>query len=627
MRFLPVQVRSLIDPANNRMTLPSSRASPARNNANAQSLTLTQIWERVRTIHQQMSRPRRRQLYGVLALMLFNAGAELCTIGAVLPLLILISRPQALRHHAWVSSILQALARDSQASFLIIATAIFIAFAMITGVLRFQLTRITFTFGYDFAHELTLEIQRRLLLQPYIFHVQRNTSTLVSALDKANIFVFEVLLPLMQALIGGFIAVFIITALVAVDPVIASVAALTFSTIYLAISAFTRRSLAANSDVISKSLDERLKIVQESLGSIRDVIIDGSQLRYFRQFDRENSKLGRARASNAIAAAAPRYLIESLGIMAIVAIAVIASQRKGGFAAALPALGTIALGAQRLLPLIQQVYRGWSTAFGHSSVIGQMVELLTLPIEEPVDGACAEPLSFKGKISVEKLGFAYPGRRSATLEEINFEVPAGCSLGIVGATGSGKSTLADLLMGLLEAGEGEIRIDGTALTKNNCGRWRRQVAHVPQSIYLADTTVARNIAIGLPHAPRNYDRIIDAAKQAQLHDFIMTLPAQYETHVGERGTRLSGGQRQRLGIARAIYKDTSVLILDEATNALDEPTEKAVVEALQDLCRNGRTLIIAAHRLSTVYQCDLVARLEHGRLTGFGPGSEILGRG
>jgi ABC-type multidrug transport system fused ATPase/permease subunit len=611
---------------NNRVGLPSAGASPARENDNAPPLTPSQIWSRVRTIHQQMSGRRRRQLYGVLALMLFNAGAELCTIGAVLPLLIVISRPVALRHHSWASSILHALARDSQASVLITATAIFIAFAMITGVLRFQLTRTTFTFAYDFAHELTLEIQRRLLLQPYMFHVQRNTSTLVSALDKANIFVFEVLLPLMQALIGGFIALFIIGALVAVDPVIASVAALTFSTIYLAISGLTRRRLAANSGVISKSLDERLKIVQESLGSIRDVIIDGSQSRYLGRFDRENSKLGRARASNAIAAAAPRYLIESLGIVAIVAIAVIASQRKGGFAAALPALGTIALGTQRLLPLIQQVYRGWSTAFGHWSVIGQMVELLTLPIEQPIDQACAEPLSFRQKISVEKLGFAYPGRRSATLEGISFEIPAGCSVGIVGATGSGKSTLADLLMGLLDAGEGRIRIDRTALTKNNCGRWRRHIAHVPQSIYLADTTVARNIAIGIPHRPLDHDRVVDAAKKAQLHDFIMTLSAQYETHVGERGTRLSGGQRQRLGIARAIYKDASVLILDEATNALDEPTEKAVVEALQDLCRGGRTLIIAAHRLSTVHRCDLVARLDHGRLTGFGPAREILSR-
>jgi ATP-binding cassette subfamily B protein len=572
-----------------------------------------------------MSRSRRRQLHLLFVLMILNTVAELGTIGAVLPLLSLIGHSEGLQNHPGVLALLQAIGGSSQAGLVTAATAIFSSFAVAAGILRLQLASSSFNFAYGFAHELTLEIQRRLLFQPYAFHVQRNTSTLVSSLEKANILVFDVVLPLIQALSGAFIALFIIAALIAVDPVTAVIAATLFTAIYALISVLTKGRLATNSAVISKAIDERLKVVQESLGGIRDVKIDGSHSTYLALFDRENGKLGRARANTAIISAAPRYLTETIGIVAIAIIALLASQRQGGFGAALPALGAIALGAQRLLPLIQQVYRGWSNASGHLSVVDQTVSLLTLPIdEEPQEQVTRPPLPLRKKISVQDLSFTYPARRSAALERISFEVPAGSALALTGETGSGKSTLADLLMGLLEPDQGRICIDGVQLTKDNCRRWQRSIAHVPQSIFLTDATIAHNIALSLPRSPADHDRLVEAARKAQLHDFIVSLPRAYDTLVGERGIRLSGGQRQRLGIARAIYKDAPVLILDEATNALDHHTEAAVISALEELRRDGRTIIIVAHRRSTVCHCDFVARLEHGRLAAFGRVEEIL---
>lgn len=552
--------------------------------------------------------------------MFLNAGGELCTIGAVLPLLSLISQPRGAWHYPWIFEILQAFGGPSQTRLLVIATAIFAGFAIVTGMLRLQLTKSTFTFAYDLAHELALEIQRRLLHQPYAFHVQRNTSTLISSLDKANILVFDIVLPLMQALIGAFIALFIVAALVAVDPAIAIVAATIFFAIYLLISMLTKTRLAANSMVISRAIDERLKIMQESLGGIREVIIDGCQSAYLASFDRENWKLGRARADTAVIAAAPRFIIETIGIVAIALVALAASRRAGGFTAALPALGAVALGAQRLLPLIQQVYRGWSSASGHMSIVNQTVELLTLPIDEQYVGDGAGPaLPLRDKIRVHNLAFTYPGRRSSTLERISFQIPAGSAIALIGETGSGKSTLTDLLMGLLEPSEGEIWIDGVHLTRNNCHRWQRSIAHVPQTIFLTDSTIAQNIALSLPNSSPDRRRIVDAARRAQLHDFILSLPAGYDTIVGERGVRLSGGQRQRLGIARAIYKAAPVVILDEATNALDDLTEQAVLAGLEELRRDGCTIIIIAHRLSIVRRCDFVVQLEGGRLVEFNP--------
>ncbi len=364
--------------------------------------------------------------------------------------------------------------------------------------------------------------------------------------------------------------------------------------------------------------------MQESLGGIRDVLIDGSQNMYLELFDRENSKLCRARANNAVIALAPRFIVETIGIVAIAAIALAASQREGGFPAAIPVLGAIALGAQRLLPLVQQVYKGWSSASGHLSVIGETVELLSLPIDAgltgPIEGA---PLRFREKIDVMDLGFTYPNQVSPTLEEISFDVPAGSSVAIVGETGSGKSTLVDLLMGLLEPETGSIAIDGVVLTSKNRRRWQNNIAHVSQSIFLADASIARNIELSVPDETPEKSRIVEAAKAAQLHDFIMSLPAGYETHVGERGVRLSGGQRQRLGMARAIYKDVPVLVLDEATSALDAITEGVVIATLDGLRREGRTIIIIAHRRSTIRHCEFVVRLERGRVIEFGPNAVV----
>jgi ATP-binding cassette subfamily B protein len=375
----------------------------------------------------------------------------------------------------------------------------------------------------------------------------------------------------------------------------------------------SRRKLAANSAILEHAYDERLQIVQESLGGIRDVIVDNSQDMVLREFASVDAKLAKARATTEFIGIAPHYVIEMAGMIAIAGIAIVTARQSDGIAAALPILGALALSAQRLLPLLQQVYAGWSTLEGQRSVFGQVIELLRLPMSEAAAGAAA-PLELRDAMKIEDLSFTYPTRERPALDGINLTIPRGSMLALVGPTGSGKSTLVDVVMGLLQPGAGSILIDDVPLTEDTRRRWHRSVAHVPQSIFLADASIARNISLSLPDDPADERRIVEAAKIAQLHDFVLSLPSGYDTHVGERGIRLSGGQRQRLGIARAVYKNSPILILDEATSALDEATEAAVIAALEQLKREGRTIIIIAHRASTVSRCDKIVRLHEGRL-------------
>jgi ABC-type multidrug transport system fused ATPase/permease subunit len=572
-------------------------------------------------IYAHVSKSRRRQFFVVLALMFVGAFAELATIGSVLPFLTLLAQPDTAASLPF-AELLSAFGGDP----LIAAALLFGGFAILAGMVRLQLSWSTQDFAYHLGNDLTVAVERRIVRQPYGFHIQHNSSRFVAALVKVEILVFEVLLPSMQAFIAAFMAIFIIAALVYIDPLTAMVAAVLFSAIYFGVSAAAGKRLARNSEVIARSFDERTQIAQESLGGIRDLIIDDSHETYLEQFQRVNLRLNLARANTAFIAVAPRFVIETIGIVIIAAIAVVIARTGGGISAALPILGAIALGAQRLLPLLQQIYSGSSLARGQRAILGEIVELLELPQPEETHPNDRIPLPYKDRICVNQVSFSYPRRRNRALDNISLEIPSGSSVALVGETGSGKSTLADLLMGLLEPDSGSISVDGAGLTTQNRRRWQRSIAHVPQSIFLADTTISRNIALSIPRDTVDMERVIEASKKAQLQEFVESLPDGYETLVGEHGIRLSGGQRQRLGIARAIYKEAPVLVLDEATSALDEVTEAAVMRSLEELrAKSGRTLILIAHRLSTVAKCEIVARLQEGRLVELGTFSQVIG--
>mgnify|MGYP003685286665 CR=1 FL=1 len=458
--------------------------------------------------------------------------------------------------------------------------------------------------------------------QPYQVHVARNSSAVLSGIDKVNV-ASNMLSSLMILMNSTVLLGSIMFVLIAIDPMVASVAAVGFGASYALIAWVCRRRLRRNSQRIAHEQTQVVKALQEGLGGIRDVLLDGTQQVYCDIYHKADKLVRRANGNNIFIGGSPRFVVDTLGMGLIAALAYVLSQQVGGMATAVPVLGALALGAQRLLPALQNIYTSWASITGNHASLSDAIALLDQPLPAELLKPAPAPLLFQDAIRFNAARFRYAGDGPWVLDGLNLTIPKGSRVGFVGSTGGGKSTTLDLLMGLLTPTEGEFLVDGQPISGNRLRAWQRSIAHVPQSIYLADTTLAENIAFGVLPEAIDLDRVQQVARQAQIADFIENNPKGYQAYVGERGIRLSGGQRQRIGIARALYKQASVLVFDEATSALDNATEQSVMDAIEGLS-NDLTILLIAHRLTTVRRCDTIVELEHGQVVAQGTYEQLL---
>jgi len=588
-----------------RFALASQAAAPHNSEAQSEDLSLLKfLW----VLFKHLSPARRQSVLPLLVLMLLGAVAEVVTIGAIVPLLAFIAAPAGGVINGFASRLLNLLGASDPAMAVYVVTGLFAIAALVAAVLRLALLWASNNFVYGMSYELGVKIYADTLHQPYTYHTQHNTSEIISSINKVQMVTNQVLVPSLQGVIAAVIGVFIMIGLVIIDPVVAFVAGTGFAGIYLLASVTARKRLRKNSGVISRAQGKRVQTMQEGLGGIRDVLLDQLQPVFVDIYDQAESGFRDARIKNAVLGGAPRFIVEALGMVMIAVVAVVAVQR-GGLASALPVLGALALGAQRLMPLIQQVYGGWASAMGSRNVLADVVTLLNRPAAT-IPGA-TQPLSFRHQIRLNNVVYSYPGGRTPALRGVSLEIPKGTRIGIAGKTGSGKSTLMDMVLGLISPQLGCIQVDGIELTDANRTAWQKNIAHVPQTIFLADASIAENIAFGIRREDIDQKRLQKAAEQAELIEVISGLPKGFETRIGERGIQLSGGQRQRIGIARALYKQASVLVFDEATSALDNETESAVMESIERLDKN-LTIFLIAHRLSTLKNCDVIVKMDKG---------------
>ena len=568
---------------------------------------LARLWHR-------LSRHRQRQFWLVMGLMPVSAAAEVITLGAVLPFLGILVAPDRAFANPLVAYVARTLGITSADELVLPFTVAFVAAALMSGAIRMLLLWVSTRLAVASGADLSMEAYRRTLYQPYSVHVARNSSEVISGVtDKVNAVVFGVLLPLLT-LISSIASVVAITlALVIIDPAVALATTIAFGTSYGLTTWVARHRLRRNSQRIAYEQTQVVKALQEGLGGVRDVLLNGAQSVYCGVYRQADLPLRRAQGTNVFIAQSPRYAMEALGMVLIAALAYVLSRQPGGIGTALPVLGALALGAQRLLPALQQSFGTWASIAGNHASLASIVELLEQPLEAEIPQLAPAPLPLDDAIRFSAVRFRYTSDGPWVLDGLSLTIPKGARVGFVGRTGSGKSTTMDLLMGLLTPTVGELLVDGQPVRGNRLRAWQRTIAHVPQSIYLTDATLAENIAFGVPYDAIDLQRVRQAARQAQIADFIEARQEGYDAIVGERGIRLSGGQRQRIGIARALYKQASVLVFDEATSALDSATEQSLMDAIEGLDRE-LTVLIIAHRLTTVRRCETIVELEEGRV-------------
>lgn len=563
------------------------------------------LLQKFRRVYGLIARARRRRLLLTLLMMLCGAAAEMLTVGAVLPTLALAADPETDLVPPGIRHLLALVGGTA----LIGAAVLLASAAIVASIVRLSLVRTSERLIAEVGHDLTMAVFSRTLHQPFEAHLRRGSSEVLAGIEKVQAIISGFLQPAMQALIAAILGVAIALFLFALHPLAAGVCFAVVLAAYWVMHRLTHRRVGANSRVLAEAMNDRTRIVLEGLGGIRDIILEQSHDLFQDRLRHVDNRYRQASATNRMTAASPRFVIEAVGITAIAVVTVTMSLKPGELAAAIPVLGALALGGQRLFPLVQQVWHGWSTATGHLQSVADVAAILEAPLDQ--SRPATAPLSFEDAIVADRLSFAYEGR-ARTIHDIRLRIAKGERIGITGTTGSGKSTFLDLLMGLLKPSSGAIQIDGIPLDEGTRSAWRAAIAHVPQSIFLADSSIADNIAFGSKE-PLDMERLLVVAKAACVHDFVSLLPAGYDTQVGERGVRLSGGQRQRIGIARALYKRAQLLVLDEATSALDEETEARVMRSIAAL-PDSLTVVMVAHRRSTLELCNRVLQLENGRI-------------
>lgn len=578
----------------------------------------------LRRLWQHLGTRRHRQLGLLLLLTIISAILEIVSLGAVLPFISVLISPERAFQLPIVKFAAPFWGVTSPAQLSLALTVVFITVSLVAGAIRLFVLWLNTRLSFQIGKDLSLSSYRRTLYQPYWVHVSRNSSAVISGnVNKTGIVASSVILPALTFISQTFLLVAIVCVLVAVDPVIALSSAAGLGMCYLLISRMSHRRLQRNSQRNADAQTAVLKTLQEGLGGIRNILLDGTQAYYCKLFKKADSTLREAQGDTAFISVSPRFVMEALGMAILAFIAYTVSARRGAVGDTLPVLGVLALGAQRLLPAMQQCFTSWSSIVGHQASLADTLVLLDQPLPPEASAPPPAPLKFESAIRFENVRFRYHVDAPWVLDGVTFSIQKGARVGIVGSTGSGKSTVLDLLMGLLEPTEGSILVDGEVITRNRIREWQGNIAHVPQNVYLADATVAENIAFGVPSESIDMQRVVQVAHQAHIAEFIEKKPEAYGAMAGERGVRLSGGQRQRIGIARALYRSGSVLVFDEATSALDNVTEQAVMEAIESLS-SDLTIILIAHRLSTVRRCDLIVELDHGKVAATGTYDDLV---
>ena len=553
---------------------------------------------------------------------------ELAMVGSVVPFLSAAIQPGHPLPGGLLGEGLERVGLRSGADTLLALGGLALAAIVAAGAATVLRTYLIFAFSIRAGLAISGRLLAAQLRQPYAYFLNRHSGELANLVtSESGQVIDQFLMPVCLTVTSLLTVAALVGLLLWVSPAITGGSMLLLGGLYGATYWLSRRVVSHQARERMRASSERGRTVVEAFGGIKTVKLTGSEPLFSSRHDAAAGRVAHAVVLASVIAEVPKAVVQTVGFAGIILLCLLfltAGEDGHGLFRAVPTLGLFAFAGQRLLPALGNLYGGASRLrYGREIVQRVSRELEQAEAHPPVPEGPVERLPLTRSLRLRDVSFLYPGSDGAGLRGVSLEIGRGERIGIVGASGAGKTTLADIVLGLLRPSSGGIEVDGTELTDALVRPWQRSVGYVPQDIFLSDGTVVENIAFGVAPARIDRDRAIRCAVTAQLDAFVRaSLPAGYETRVGERGVRLSGGQRQRLGIARALYAEADLLLLDEATSALDGVTEEEVMGALAAL-PGDKTLILVAHRLSTLRVCDRIVVMEQGQVRAVGRWDEL----
>ncbi len=579
--------------------------------------------EILRKIRFILNHKQRKYFLVLFCLMIIGMGFETLGVALVFPILIAITKEGIVDSYPLIGSIISffGVAPNRRGVVIFGVIIMIVAYTIKTSYLLFL------TYKQDkFSASLTVNISKVFFAgymhQPYSFHIQRNSSELIQNI-KDEVFGFVSTLASLMSLMSELLVIIGLGALlIFLEPnafFLMSTTLFSFTAIYYLL---TRNLLSRWGAIRMKHNVQSLKNLQQGLGGVKDIKLLGREELFINQYEYNMSQRARIGVFYGIVQAIPRSMLELLMVLGFGLVVLVTMASEGRtIESIIPSLGVFAMAAFRIMPSSNKIIGSLQVLRFNLPMLNKLYNEKELFSKHP-ENYVKESAIFSKEIEITNLDFAYSGTKNDSLSGLNIRIPAGQSIGFIGPSGAGKTTLIDIILGLLIPTNGKILIDGKDI-KVQTREWQNLIGYIPQDIFLTDDTLRNNIAFGVPENEINNEWINTAVNKSELKDFIETLPLKLETIVGEHGVKLSGGQRQRIGIARALYHNPQVLVLDEATSSLDNKTEGSVMKSINEL-HGEKTIIVITHRLSTISYCDYVYKLENGKIVEEGDYESVI---
>lgn len=578
---------------------------------------------------------RKRKLILLLIAIFITSLLEAIGIGLIGPFIALASNPNLIRENHWLSWLYDTFSFNSTNQFIVTAAISILIIFYIKTFFSFKVREYIFIFGLSQQGELRLRLLKSYLRLPYTFHLKNNTAFLVqNIVNEADTFCNGTLLQILNSTVS-LVMMLTLVGLLLITNAVATLSMSLVLIVAFAIVAHFRKKLSNWGKASSTSKSEMIRIINHSLGGIKETRVIGCESYFENQLSHQAQRYAKACSSLMSFGMVPRLLIEALiitFILGLTSVSLLLGRDTDSLVATLGVFGIVAI---RLMPVATQLTSGLTSLRSSAYVVDKLYWDLK-EIEKAESNYSQKPrkrqlgsrhqttaaMPFRHQVTLQRITFQYEGSKELALNQINLKLRKGESIALIGKSGAGKTTLVDLILGLFQPNSGDIRVDSRSIY-TNLRAWQNLIGYIPQSIFLIDDTIERNIAFGVPDEQIDAKRLRKSISAAQLTELIERLPNGLKTRIGERGICLSGGQRQRVGIARALYHEREILVLDEATSALDNETEELVTEAIRSLS-GQKTMIIIAHRLSTVKHCDRIYLLEDGEIVKVGSYSEVV---